>query len=343
MSGADDVTGNRNARQMEERIRELERRVRRRTLEVDIRKGPWPQCGRESPKDMDKTRHKPDAARAVAAEGRFAAPYTTSQLKPQPPECRAKRRQDRLGWKTPGEAPDVYPMEAHMNPVAKTGRDRRIYARAVRSARQGGWFAPVDGFGRRRIRQCPSRQIWRCQIACRARDGERLRQAEPRKGSSQGPTQPQPRPGGGVRLHFCNPRRRHSKLGCLGTMPFEARAPQAKSGVHKTGGGAARGRQGRLPGSLHRLRGANPPKRGPPPKPLHRPQSSWRARPGARSWAACFRHSGSLLLPRDGVHCGTQPSPYDAWKRKRTNEKINQRCAGATQLLKARCARGPTA
>ena len=46
-------------RRMEDRIRELERQLGRKTLDVEIRKGPqgpWPQCGHESPKDMDKTR-----------------------------------------------------------------------------------------------------------------------------------------------------------------------------------------------------------------------------------------------------------------------------------------------
>lgn len=61
VSGDDDVTSNRAVRQMEDRIRKLERHLGRKTLEVEILKdpqGPWPQCGRVSPKDMDKTRSK---------------------------------------------------------------------------------------------------------------------------------------------------------------------------------------------------------------------------------------------------------------------------------------------
>jgi transposase len=57
----DDVTGNRAVRQMEDHICELERQFVRKTLEVEILKGPqgpWPQCGRASPQDMDKSRSK---------------------------------------------------------------------------------------------------------------------------------------------------------------------------------------------------------------------------------------------------------------------------------------------
>lgn len=61
VSGDDDVTSNRAVRQMEERIRELECQLGRKTPEVEILRGPqgpWPRCGRESPKDMDKSRSK---------------------------------------------------------------------------------------------------------------------------------------------------------------------------------------------------------------------------------------------------------------------------------------------
>jgi transposase len=61
VSADDDVTSNRAVRHMEDRIRELERQLSRKTLEVEILKdpqGPWPQCGRVSPKDMDKSRSK---------------------------------------------------------------------------------------------------------------------------------------------------------------------------------------------------------------------------------------------------------------------------------------------
>ena len=61
VSEDDDVTSNRAVRQRDERIRELERQLGRKTLEVEILKGPkgsWPQRGRVSPKDMDKTRSK---------------------------------------------------------------------------------------------------------------------------------------------------------------------------------------------------------------------------------------------------------------------------------------------
>ncbi|MHA6345754.1 IS3 family transposase [Roseivivax sp. CAU 1761] len=61
VSGDDDVTSNRAVRQMEERIRELERQLGRKTLEVEILK-----------EALDKSRFKKtDLARAVAAEGRF--------------------------------------------------------------------------------------------------------------------------------------------------------------------------------------------------------------------------------------------------------------------------------
>ncbi|MCZ4260618.1 IS3 family transposase [Limimaricola sp. G21655-S1] len=61
VSGDDDVTSNRAVRQMEERIRELERQLGRKTLEVEILK-----------EALDKSRFKKtDLARAVAAQGRF--------------------------------------------------------------------------------------------------------------------------------------------------------------------------------------------------------------------------------------------------------------------------------
>ncbi|WP_143535068.1 IS3 family transposase [Roseivivax jejudonensis] len=61
VSEDDDVTSNRAVRQMEDRIRELERQLGRKTLEVEILK-----------EALDKTRFKKtDVARAVAAEGRF--------------------------------------------------------------------------------------------------------------------------------------------------------------------------------------------------------------------------------------------------------------------------------
>lgn len=40
---------------------------------------------------------------------------------------------------------------------------------------------------------------------------------------------------------FYNPRRRHLKLGYLSPMEFEARAMQAKLGVHETGSSSERG------------------------------------------------------------------------------------------------------
>ncbi|WPZ16172.1 IS3 family transposase [Nitratireductor rhodophyticola] len=61
VSGDDGVTSNRAVRQMEERIRELERQLGRKTLEVEILK-----------EALDKSRFKKtDVACAVAAEGRF--------------------------------------------------------------------------------------------------------------------------------------------------------------------------------------------------------------------------------------------------------------------------------
>ncbi|PVA08747.1 IS3 family transposase [Pelagivirga sediminicola] len=61
VSGDDDVTSNRAVRQMEDRIRELERHLGRKTLEVEILK-----------EALDKSRSKKtDVACAVAAEGRF--------------------------------------------------------------------------------------------------------------------------------------------------------------------------------------------------------------------------------------------------------------------------------
>lgn len=60
MAGDDDVTSNRVARQLEERVREPERHLGRKTLEVEIL--------REA---LDKSRSKTDLARAVAAGGRF--------------------------------------------------------------------------------------------------------------------------------------------------------------------------------------------------------------------------------------------------------------------------------
>ncbi len=61
VSADDDLAGNRAVRQMEDRIRELQRQLGRKTLEAEILKGPqgpWPQRGRASPKDMDKSRSK---------------------------------------------------------------------------------------------------------------------------------------------------------------------------------------------------------------------------------------------------------------------------------------------
>ncbi len=64
VTGDDEVTrepARRAVRQMEDRIRELKRQLGRKTLEVEIFKGPqgpWPQWGRESPKDMEKSRAK---------------------------------------------------------------------------------------------------------------------------------------------------------------------------------------------------------------------------------------------------------------------------------------------
>ncbi len=61
VSGDDDVTSNRTVRQMEDRIRELERHLGRKTLEVEILK-----------EALDKSRSKKtDVARAIAATGRF--------------------------------------------------------------------------------------------------------------------------------------------------------------------------------------------------------------------------------------------------------------------------------
>ena len=61
VSGDDDVTSNRAVRQMEDRIRELERHLGRKTLEVEILK-----------EALDKSRSKKtDLACAVAAIGRF--------------------------------------------------------------------------------------------------------------------------------------------------------------------------------------------------------------------------------------------------------------------------------
>ncbi|HEX2219948.1 MAG TPA: IS3 family transposase [Gemmatimonadales bacterium] len=61
VTGDDEVTSNKAVRQMEDRIRELERQLGRKTLEVEILK-----------EALDKSRgKKTDVARAVAAEGRF--------------------------------------------------------------------------------------------------------------------------------------------------------------------------------------------------------------------------------------------------------------------------------
>lgn len=56
----DDVTSNKVVQQMEDRIRELERQLGRKTLEAEIL------C-----EALGKSRSKTDLARAVAAEGRF--------------------------------------------------------------------------------------------------------------------------------------------------------------------------------------------------------------------------------------------------------------------------------
>ena len=61
VSADDDLAGNRAVRRMEDRIRERQRPLGRKTLEAEILKGPqgpWPQRGRASPKDMDKSRSK---------------------------------------------------------------------------------------------------------------------------------------------------------------------------------------------------------------------------------------------------------------------------------------------
>ena len=61
VSADDDVTGNATVRRMEERIRELERQLGRKTLEAEILQGGAGQV----------TVKKTDVAREVAAEGRF--------------------------------------------------------------------------------------------------------------------------------------------------------------------------------------------------------------------------------------------------------------------------------
>ena len=73
---ADDaVTGNAELRRLEERMRELERQLGRKTLEVEILKGevgPWRQWRRVSPPNAGAlTGKKTDVARDVAAQGRF--------------------------------------------------------------------------------------------------------------------------------------------------------------------------------------------------------------------------------------------------------------------------------
>ena len=70
VSEDDDVTSNRAVQQMEDRIRELERQLGRKTLEAEIL--------REA---LDKSRSKKtDVARAVAAEGRFPVKVVAETL-----------------------------------------------------------------------------------------------------------------------------------------------------------------------------------------------------------------------------------------------------------------------
>lgn len=69
MAVDDNVTSNRAARQMEDRIRELERQFGRKTLEVEILK-----------KARDKSRSKTDVGCAVAAEGRFSMSVVAETL-----------------------------------------------------------------------------------------------------------------------------------------------------------------------------------------------------------------------------------------------------------------------
>ncbi|WP_089886600.1 IS3 family transposase [Citreimonas salinaria] len=70
VSEDDDVTSNRAVRQMEDRVRELERQLGRKTLEVEILK-----------EALDKARFKKtDVACAVAAEGRFPVKVVAETL-----------------------------------------------------------------------------------------------------------------------------------------------------------------------------------------------------------------------------------------------------------------------
>jgi len=70
VSEDDDVTGNRAVRQMEDRIRELERQLGRKTLEAEILREALGQV----------TVKKTDVARAVAAEGRFPVKVVAETL-----------------------------------------------------------------------------------------------------------------------------------------------------------------------------------------------------------------------------------------------------------------------
>ena len=55
------VVGASEVRKLEDKVRALERMLGRKTMENEILrgpKGPWPQWGRVSPKDMDQARAK---------------------------------------------------------------------------------------------------------------------------------------------------------------------------------------------------------------------------------------------------------------------------------------------
>ena len=87
------VVGASEVRKLEDRVRDLERLLGRKTLEVEILKGPqgpWPRWGRVSPKDIAKAGAKTDLAASILAAGRFPVKAVTETIGVSRPQLRAR-------------------------------------------------------------------------------------------------------------------------------------------------------------------------------------------------------------------------------------------------------------